>query len=885
MLLQSRLSASILSALLTMVAATSARADVNDPPGRAARLSYTQGATSFSPAGETDWVDTVVNRPLVSGDRLWADSNGRAEVEIGSSALRLNANTNFELVNLDDRMTQVEVTQGTLYVHLRNLSQDQNFEVDTPTLAVTLTQAGQYRIEVDPDGQHTTVAVTRGGAEAYGDNAEYPLQAGDRVRFHAADLRDAEQLNATMPPDDFDRFSASRDARAEHGASLQYVGSDVVGADDLDEYGSWSAQQDYGHVWYPSHVAANWAPYSDGHWIWQDPWGWTWVDNAPWGFAPAHYGRWVSIDNRWGWVPGPRGDHAVYAPALVAFIGGVGFSASISTGGAGPIGWFPLGARDIYEPPYTASRSYFTRVNVTNTTINNTNITNVYNNYSSGRPLAQASYANRTISGAVTAVPGNVFVSAQPVRAAAVKVDSKVLASAEVMRMAAVAPSARSVIGNTSAARVQPTSAVIERKVVARTAPPPNPIPFAARQQELQHTPGLPLTPSAVAALQPRTTTANAERNLRVLGPQTSVVNARTAGPARAESVVGPKGPPQAGAASQPPNASVTDQRQTVQSPQEKPHKGPPIVQQNEVAPAQVPRNAQSSPEPNRHVPSPPQNPQGAAPSADQKRDLPATSEQQKNASPPSGPQPHIASPPQSEQAASPTVERKRNVPSPTEQQQNASPPSGPQPHVASPLQPEQAAPPTVERKRNVRSPAEQQQNASPPSGPQPHVASPLQPEQAASPTVERKSNVRSPAEQQQNASPPAGQQQRLASPPQPQQQDGAQSPAQKHERSSPPPPHDAQQAPEPKQNVPSPPQQRNRAAAPEPQRDGKPSSQPQRNAPPAPDQRPNAPQHEGAPAPQNTGKGTNQKDQNKDATNNKDSKKDKDSGGNPDGK
>ena len=560
MSMQSRRSSSVFGAALAVFAVANAKADNDDPSGRAARLSYTHGTTSFSPAGETEWVDTVVNRPFVSGDRLWTDKDGRAELEVGGSALRLDANTSFELVNLDDQTTQVQVTQGTLDVSLRQLSKGQNYEVDTPTMAVTLAQAGQYRIEVDADGQHTTVAVTHGSAEAVGDNANYPLQAGDRVRFHEANLSDAQQLGASTP-DEFERFSTERDTRAEHSASLQYVGNDVVGVSDLDEYGSWSAQSDYGHVWYPSHVESNWAPYSDGRWIWQDPWGWTWVDNAPWGFAPSHYGRWVSVDNRWGWVPGPHGEQAVYAPALVAFVGGGGWSVGISAGSSGPIGWFPLGARDIYEPSYRASRDYFTRVNVTNTTINNTTITNVYNNYSSGRPLAQANYVNRAIPGAVTAVPGNVFANAQPVRAAAIKMDSKQLASAQVTRMAAVVPSMHSVIGNSGAAKAAPSNAVLERKVVARTAPPAKPVPFAARQQELQRTPGRPLAPSAIAALQPRTAAAAATQNVRVLGPQAGAVNARAAGPAHAAPALEPKASPQASATVQSRNASASDQK------------------------------------------------------------------------------------------------------------------------------------------------------------------------------------------------------------------------------------------------------------------------------------------------------------------------------------
>jgi hypothetical protein len=108
------------------------------------------------------------------------------------------------------------------------------------------------------------------------------------------------------------------------------------------------------------------------------------VDDAPWGFAPSHYGRWVNVSNRWGWIPGPRNVRPVYAPALVAFVGGSGWSVSISLGGGSPIGWFPLGPREVYVPSYQASRDYFNRVNVTNTVINNTTITNVYKNYSSG---------------------------------------------------------------------------------------------------------------------------------------------------------------------------------------------------------------------------------------------------------------------------------------------------------------------------------------------------------------------------------------------------------------------------------------------------------------------------------------------------------------------
>ena len=799
MLFQTRLNAAILAALFATFAVTGARADQNDPPGRAARLSYTHGATSFSPAGESEWVDTMVNRPLVSGDRLWADRDGRAEIDVGSAALRLSANTNFELVNFDDRTTQVELTQGTLYVRLRQYAQDQNFEIDTPTMAITLTQVGQYRIDVDPDGQHTTVAVTQGSAAAFGDNAQYPLRAGDRVRFHSVDLRDAEQLSV-VPPDDFDRFSTSRDERAERSASLRYVTDGVVGADDLDEYGSWSSQSDYGHVWYPSHVDANWAPYSDGQWIWQDPWGWTWVDNAPWGFAPAHYGRWVSIDNRWGWVPGPRGDRAIYAPALVAFIGGGGFSIGISTGGAGPIGWFALGARDVYEPPYHASRDYFTRVNVTNTTINNVNITNVYNNYSSDKPLTQASYANRTVAGAVTAVPGNVFINAQPVRASAVKVDSKMLASTQVTRLAAVAPSARSVIGSAPAARVKPSNAVLERKVVAQTPPPPTPVPFAARQQELQRSPGRPMAPSAVTALQPTASAAATHPNVRVLGPQADAVNVRNAGPAHAQSATGANGPSQDGPGSAPRVAGAPAQRETVQGPQQKGHKGPPQVEQKDSQSAETQSNAQSAGV-QHHVPSPPPQ-RDTSPSSERKpdvakREVAASPESPQIESPPPAPQHRLA--PRPQQDAPPSQARKGDAAPPSDQQKDVAP-AMQQRHAASPPQPQQDAPPSREHKRDVAAPTEAQQSAAAPTGQSQRVAAPSQPQaQPAVPTSrERKSDVAASAESQQNAVPPSGPQHRVAKQPAAPQRQDVPTPAQ--DQHGAPPAHEQKRSAPPQQ-------------------------------------------------------------------------------------
>src|SRR5262249_56193042 len=71
-----------------------------DPPTRAGRLGYVQGAVSFQPGGQGDWLDAVPNRPLTTGDNLWADKDSRAEVQIGSTSISLNSETTIPLLNL-----------------------------------------------------------------------------------------------------------------------------------------------------------------------------------------------------------------------------------------------------------------------------------------------------------------------------------------------------------------------------------------------------------------------------------------------------------------------------------------------------------------------------------------------------------------------------------------------------------------------------------------------------------------------------------------------------------------------------------------------------------------------------------------------------------------
>ena len=468
-----------------------------DPPSRVARLAYISGAVSFSSAGENDWYKTSVNRPLTIGDRLWVERGARAELQVGNAALRLGGGSSATILNLDDRTAQIQLSQGTLNIRVRRLSSGQIFEIDTPNLAFSILEPGNYRVAVDTADDATTVSVRNGQGEVFGDGAAYRIDAGQSYRFTGADLNDYEFRDLARN-DDFDRWSGERDRLFERSVSARYVSSDVIGYEDLDNYGAWRVVSGYGNVWVPTRVARDWSPYRDGHWAWVDPWGWTWVDDAPWGFAPSHYGRWANMSGTWGWIPGPVRSRAVYAPALVAFIGGNNFSLSISSGGNGGIGWFPLGPREVYRPSYAVSRGYFDNINTSNTVVNNTQITNVYNNTN----ITNITYVNRQVAGAVIAVPTATFVQSQPVARAAMRVSGESLARAPVMAVAQVAPQRASVSG-AAGAGAKPPSQVMERPVVARTAPPSAAPGFAAQEQQLAARRGQPLDPAVRAQIKP----------------------------------------------------------------------------------------------------------------------------------------------------------------------------------------------------------------------------------------------------------------------------------------------------------------------------------------------------------------------------------------------
>ena len=329
-------------------AVAQAPAGDDEAPARVGRLADVGGEVFHAPEDRaTDWSTIGVNYPIATGDNLWVADGGRAEIDVGVGQIRLGGETNVHVARLDDRTVALFVAQGRAILRLRVLEPGEVARIDTPNTQVVLTRPGLYRVDVSPDRMRTTLVVREG-------EATLPTQGGMQQvlpgQTATADGLDATYVDVRhgMSTDGFDTWSANRDRRYDRSRSTQYVSRQMVGYADLDDYGRWENDQVYGAVWYPTLGAdADWAPYRNGYWTTVGVYGPTWVDYAPWGYAPFHYGRWVHTSGRWGWCPGTYIARPYWAPALVGWVGGVG----LMTGYGGPIySWAPLAWGEPYKP-------------------------------------------------------------------------------------------------------------------------------------------------------------------------------------------------------------------------------------------------------------------------------------------------------------------------------------------------------------------------------------------------------------------------------------------------------------------------------------------------------------------------------------------------------
>lgn len=313
--------------------------------GRVGRVAETLGTVWVYDDEEGDWTPAQRNRPIGSGDRLSTAGDGRVEVRIGSTTLRLAGRTELELVRLDDRRVHLHLHSGRAALRVRTQEAADETLLATQEARLRPLRPGHYRFDREDE---LTSAATLQGELLLDGPMSFPIAAGSRMEFWIDRGRGLQHRWASMPADDLSAWLAQEDQRELRSASARYVSPEMTGAEELDRHGRWEQHPEYGAVWIPLAVAADWAPYRWGHWAWIRPWGWTWVDAQPWGFAPFHYGRWAHWRGRWCWVPGSYTARPRYSPGLVAWIGGSGASVGV-TYGRRPLpgsSWVPLAPRD-----------------------------------------------------------------------------------------------------------------------------------------------------------------------------------------------------------------------------------------------------------------------------------------------------------------------------------------------------------------------------------------------------------------------------------------------------------------------------------------------------------------------------------------------------------
>ena len=391
---------------LISVAAAPARA-ADDPPGRVGRIAELQGKVSWFDQEQGVWLDAERNRPLTSGDRVSTGAQGRAEIRVGSSVLRLAGSTELEVLRLDDARMSFQLHTGSLALRVRSREMAAETELVTAEVRLRPDRAGHYRVDRVDDVTHA--GVWRGTLRV-DDPEGFIIETGQRAELwrEGRPPRSLRLAWSSLPADAFADRVVRDDQRDERSVASRHVSPEMTGAEELDRHGRWDRHPEYGAVWFPTEVRVGCAPYRDGRWAWVQPWGWTWVDDASWGFAPFHYGRWVSWHGRWGWTPGEYVVRPVYAPALVAWVGGPRIGVSITIGGPS-IGWVPLAPREIYVPHFRHTPVYVERVNPRPPG----------HRYVQPVPTGPVMYGNQGVPGAVTVVPRDVLMQRQPVARAA----------------------------------------------------------------------------------------------------------------------------------------------------------------------------------------------------------------------------------------------------------------------------------------------------------------------------------------------------------------------------------------------------------------------------------------------------------------------------------
>jgi len=285
--------------------------------GNYGRVRYLDGGLTIVRAADDGDTRAELNSPVFPGDRLVTDYGQRTEIQLAAGTLvRVDMGTSVTFLAMPDPYAEVldntvlQLGEGKIRLDAQ-LTDEEEFRIDTPSASIYLLGDGDYRIEVNGEGR-TRMISRRGVAEVVGQGGSVLVRGGTLSDVHPGGLPgDPEPFN-TFVSDDFDRWFDEREA-AYRPRDRYADGSDAYEAlpEEVQPYygelagvGTWAYDEDYGYVWSPNHRPSGWRPYRDGYWSY-GPGGYFWVSREPWGWAPYHYGRWSwTVNHGWFWSPG-----------------------------------------------------------------------------------------------------------------------------------------------------------------------------------------------------------------------------------------------------------------------------------------------------------------------------------------------------------------------------------------------------------------------------------------------------------------------------------------------------------------------------------------------------------------------------------------------------
>lgn len=691
----------------------------NDPPSRVGRLAFVDGTVSFHDDEETGWSKAVVNTPLTTGDALWTEPNARSEISVAGTRIRMEGGTELGIAQLDDSQVRLQMPQGRIDVKTFAMDAAQPYQIQTPRGTITLQQQGDYYVEAGTVEDPTRLGVRAGAAQIEGLDGEVLAVRAGEVGEAMGDGSAMQLRTIRATPPAPPAYWANRDRQVVYDQPPQYVPAGMTGYEDLNAYGSWSNDGTYGQVWSPRNVPSGWAPYRTGHWAYVKPWGWTWIDEQPWGFAPYHYGRWANSQGRWVWVPPQREQRPVYAPALVAFVGGIELAVTLGNQSTAPVGWFPLGPREVYVPSYTTNRDYYRRLNRA-AQIQDRDLDDRWERAQRREAFIAGRNSVLMNQRFATVVPAQAFVQSQPVQRTALRVAQDRVAAAAVAPVSAPpAPTA-----SVAAVAAMPAAPGNEAKAAEQKAPaaaPASPAATAtidakakadAEAKAKAAAPSIAVSKTAVAEMPTLAKPATTETKKPASpGPKVSATELKASTDAKDAKPAAPQLRPRVGAA--PPQIKETDNPATAPAPAPAPQAAPQAPSQS-VPKQEAPRQAAPAPAPPKPEAQPQrqETPRQAAP-APQRPEAPQ--QQPKQAAPAPAP----ATAPQQQPQQRQEQPRQAAPPLAPQQQRPEAQPQRPAPQQA---QPPQQHPQPPQRQNNNERKADdrpQQQGQAPAPAPQ----------------------------------------------------------------------------------------------------------------------------------------------------------------------